>query len=86
MTLSLDGRLMIGREAAHDHLQERLPLPDYYGRNLDALYDCLAEISQPMTIILEHADHLDAYGIRIANTFRDAASSNSALHFEEKDC
>ena len=25
----------------HEHLMEVLPLPDYYGRNLDALWDSL---------------------------------------------
>ena len=25
----------------HDHLEEVLPLPDYYGRNMDALWDSL---------------------------------------------
>ena len=29
------------RETAHTYLKEILHLPDYYGRNLDALYDCL---------------------------------------------
>ncbi len=27
----------------HDFLQEQMDLPDYYGRNLDALYDLLSE-------------------------------------------
>ena len=41
MTLTLDGLQMSGRAAAHDHLKAQLKLPDYYGRNLDALYDLL---------------------------------------------
>lgn len=86
MTVTLDGRLMREREAAHDHLQERLQLPDYYGRNLDALYDCLTDICQPMTIILEHADHLDAYGSQIVKTLHEAANKNPALTIEEKSC
>lgn len=31
------------KDALHDKLAQSLPLPDYYGRNLDALYDCLLE-------------------------------------------
>ena len=34
---------MISRREAHDHLTERLGLPEYYGRNLDGLYDLLTE-------------------------------------------
>lgn len=38
------------REALHDHLQQILPLPDYYGRNLDALHDVLTSVAEPMQI------------------------------------
>ncbi len=39
------------REELHDRIEEALPLPGYYGRNLDALYDALQEISG--TVIVE---------------------------------
>jgi ribonuclease inhibitor len=36
----------------HSDLARKLNFPDYYGANLDALYDCLSgEIELPMTII-----------------------------------
>ena len=28
----------------HKYLRTELELPDYYGENLDALYDCLTEV------------------------------------------
>lgn len=31
--------------AIHDQLSEALGFPDWYGRNLDALHDCLTEVS-----------------------------------------
>ena len=37
----------------HDHLEEVLPLPDYYGRNMDALWDplhCWFESPDEVTI------------------------------------
>ena len=43
VTIKLDGSLMIDRDALHDYLKLRLDLPDYYGKNLDALYDILTE-------------------------------------------
>ena len=43
---------MVDRPAAHAHLAERLDLPSYYGRNLDALYDVLTEIGADTEIVL----------------------------------
>jgi ribonuclease inhibitor len=52
MTIQLLGTEMTTREALHAHLQERLGFPDYYGQNLDALWDCLrADVAVPLTIL-----------------------------------
>jgi ribonuclease inhibitor len=51
MTVQLLGTEMISREALHAHLKEKLGFPDYYGENLDALWDCLrADVELPITI------------------------------------
>jgi RNAse (barnase) inhibitor barstar len=34
-------------EAMHEELAGRLEFPDYYGRNLDALNDCMSDIAIP---------------------------------------
>ena len=48
-------------EALHDYLQAVFQLPGYYGRNLDALWDCLyCAFSQPTTIVLRRAAQLPA--------------------------
>ena len=31
------------RTELHDRIEQELPVPDWYGRNLDALYDALTE-------------------------------------------
>ena len=31
------------RTELHDRIEQELPVPDWYGRNLDALYDVLTE-------------------------------------------
>ena len=72
----LDGRQMFTRQAAHTYLAEALQLPDYYGRNLDALADCLSEMRPDDYILLQHAedltDRLGDYGDRMLDVFKDA--------------
>ena len=38
------------RTSLHEYLRETLRFPDYYGENLSALADCLAETSTPTLI------------------------------------
>ena len=44
MNLILNGELILNRETLHDILSSKLTLPEWYGRNLDALYDCLTDL------------------------------------------
>ena len=39
----IDLRGVYSREELHDRIEEELPVPGWYGRNLDALYDILTE-------------------------------------------
>ena len=38
----------------------KLPLPDYYGNNLDALYDVLCEIGEPTVLTIKNVEELPA--------------------------
>lgn len=38
---------------AHEMLAKELDFPEYYGKNLDALEDCLGDIHTPTRIVLE---------------------------------
>ena len=40
----LDLRGITTKEQFHDAVKEQLHLPEYYGRNLDALHDCIMEL------------------------------------------
>ena len=44
MRYVLDALKMKTKTEAHSYLKEVLRLPEYYGGNLDALYDCLTEM------------------------------------------
>lgn len=40
-----DGRLTVDKLSTLDAIGAALSFPDYFGRNLDALYDCLTDLS-----------------------------------------
>lgn len=78
----LDGRRMTDRETAHLYLKKKLELPEYYGRNLDALYDCLCEISGVQIIVTyvpEMKDNLRRYADNILNVLEAAAEKNRKI-------
>ena len=75
------------RSQIHEYLKEKLEFPDYYGNNLDALYDCLTDICEPTAIGLyfsysdyDEEDHdLASYFDKVKKVFRDAEEDNKAL-------
>lgn len=57
-------------------------LPDWYGANLDALYDCLTDLpdagpADGYVVVLEHLPYTKAFGVderdALLDVFRDAA-------------
>ncbi|MDT8718019.1 barstar family protein [Clostridium sp. 19966] len=47
----LEGSLFTSRQELHNILKSELMLPEYYGKNLDALWDCLTtDIELPLKI------------------------------------
>ena len=62
MKYILDGKKMVSREETHRYLKETFGFPDYYGKNLDALHDCLAEMGEMEVEIENAADMLAALG------------------------
>ncbi|MDO4615751.1 MAG: barstar family protein [Lachnospiraceae bacterium] len=57
-TIIIDGSCMESMSQIHDLFSETLDFPEWYGRNLDALHDCLTELNEPLTIELKHAEQL----------------------------
>ena len=62
MKYVLDGKKMVSREEAHAYLKETFGFTEYYGNNLDALHDCLTEMTDVEVEFLNADDMLDALG------------------------
>ena len=67
----LDGEQLCNRENAHTYLQEMLGFPEYYGKNLDALYDCLTEL-QDLYIVIKRPEEENDYFKRVLRVFKGA--------------
>lgn len=81
MKIVLDLRGAQTPEAAHDYLRRALAFPDYYGKNLDALYDLLSVWDIPAAFVLRLPGRGDmaAYGKRLRLVFEDAARENGRI-------
>lgn len=78
MKITLDARRMETREKAHVYLKEKLNFPEYYGGNLDALYDCLCELSDVKLVIM-HGQEAKGYYFRVEKILKKASEENEDL-------
>lgn len=77
--VELDLNKMQGRDEVHAFLKEQMGFPEYYGANLDALYDCLTELCENICVEL-HLCSLETspvyeYGKKVERVMEDAAQT-----------
>ena len=60
MVYEIDLTGLRDRAELHTRLREALPLPAWYGNNLDALHDALGEMEVPLELIFRNAAGADA--------------------------
>ena len=80
----LDCENLLQKEQAHLYLAQMLDFPDYYGKNLDALFDCLTELGE-CTITLKGESILhqaDCYGVKVLQVLEEAAQANPRMKLE----
>jgi hypothetical protein len=53
-TFFIEGSVFSDAERLHDELAFKLGLPSWYGRNFDALFDCLSSIGEPEGNLCSH--------------------------------
>ena len=80
----LNGSEITSKDELHDLLARELAFPEWYGRNLDALYDCLTDRTEDaaITLLEAHAleEHLGRYARSFIRTLKDIAAENPHIH------
>lgn len=76
--ITLDGNLLADAAKVHDYLKEMLEFPEYYGNNLDALYDCLTDL-EDVEITLNLPEEDGAIFQKVLRVFKAADRKNDSM-------
>lgn len=81
--ITIDGAKIHTKQELHEIFASMLNFPEWYGKNLDALHDCLTEIHEETVIHMEDFDdlerHLPLYARLVVRVVRHACRENSHL-------
>lgn len=78
-TITIDCTQLQSREDMHTALAAALEFPDWYGRNLDALLDCMTSLDEPVRLRFTGWDTLPGFAGAFADVFTDAAAEDPDL-------
>lgn len=76
--ITLDGNLLADAAKVHDYLKEILEFPEYYGSNLDALYDCLTDL-EDIEITINPPEEDGAIFQKVLRVFKAADRNNDSM-------
>lgn len=77
--ITIDCTGIENKQQLHRLLARELSFPDYYGHNLDALFDCLTDIRRETTVKLEGWMGLGEWKDGFTAVFTDAAMEDPHL-------
>ena len=80
----INGLTMVSRQRAHNEIAHALSLPNYYGRNLDALWDCVSTLHADVTLTDADAvvSMLGDYGRQLIGVLQEASEKNPHFSLE----
>lgn len=73
----------LDKKDLHERIYEAMDFPEYYGNNLDALYDCLTDIVEDTCVGIYYSPDAQNYEYirKIIQVFEDAEDENEHLVF-----
>lgn len=81
----LDCKEMSSKEKAHEYIMKKMNFPDYYGKNLDALYDILSTYDKEIYVKFINFEslfkQLGDYAVSLIDVFREAEEENTKIKF-----
>ena len=85
-TIITDGKNCKNKEQTHEYLAKISLFPQYYGKNLDALYDVLTSCAENVYFSIINSDFIESnlgkYGQSLLGVFKDAARENKNIKIE----
>ena len=76
--ITLNGNRLGDAAQVHDYLKEVFEFPEYYGKNLDALHDCLTDL-EDVEITITAPDEDGAIFQKVLRIFKAANRENEGL-------
>lgn len=89
MKVEIDCSEMNNEADFHKIIAQKLSFPSYYGKNLDALWDCLCcDVKRPIMLILKNASNLqrvlgERY-VKILEVFEDCKEKDIAENLPQR--
>ena len=85
----LDGKDMTSSETAYRIIEETLGFPEWFGHNLDALYDCLSDLDAEETAIVfvntdTLTENIGQYANKMLSCFRDVSEEYGMIWIEKE--
>ena len=84
--IDIDELRMTNKKDLHSYMKEVFEFPEYYGKNLDALYDCLCEVDEDKEIVFTDRSLRsiceNEYAYKVLMVIGKAAMVNPHLHIQ----